>query len=175
MARDLNTSSEVVTQLLVSLFVLGWSSGPLIVAPLSEAFGRAKLLNYGHASFLIANTLCAITTNKWLFLVLRFVSGFVGSAPLSVRQILRCFDVAYKKSYMLTKSGLVGEWCSCRSLGPGRKGSLPRGIHIGTSFRPCSRPNTRWFHCSLYLMALDLCNNIRLCGSVLADRTMHIA
>lgn len=82
--HDLSISSEVESQLLLSIFVLGWGLGPLLLAPLSELYGRALMLNCGHASFLIANTLCAFTIKKWQFITLRFIAGFVGSAPLSV-------------------------------------------------------------------------------------------
>lgn len=87
--RDLSISSEVESQLLMSIFVLGWGLGPLLLAPLSELYGRALMLNCGHAGFLIANTLCAFNKNKWQFFMLRFIAGFVGSAPLSVSYILR--------------------------------------------------------------------------------------
>lgn len=83
-ARDLSISSDIESQLLMSIFVLGWGLGPLLLAPLSEIYGRALVLNCGHASFLIVNTLCAINKNKWQFLMLRFIAGLVGSAPLSV-------------------------------------------------------------------------------------------
>ena len=84
MSRDLLLPSEGFTQLLVSTFVLGWSLGPVLLAPLSEIYGRAALLNYGHAAFLVANTLCALERNGTRFLVLRFTAGLVGSAPLAV-------------------------------------------------------------------------------------------
>lgn len=94
--RDLSISSEMESQLVVSIFVLGWGLGPLLLAPLSELYGRALMLNCGHASFLIINTLCAFNKSKWQFIMLRFIAGFVGSAPLSVSFIskdsnLTCF------------------------------------------------------------------------------------
>lgn len=83
-SQDLNIESDAQTSLLVSIFVLGWCLGPLIAAPLSEILGRSALLNYGHALFLVVNTLCGFAQTKLQLFTLRLLAGFVGSTPLSV-------------------------------------------------------------------------------------------
>ena len=93
-SHDLDIPGDTVAQLLVSAFVLGYCIGPLLIAPMSEVFGRAKLLNWGHASFLVLNTLCIFVRDKYCFLGLRFVVGLVGSAPLAVRVLVSRSDVA---------------------------------------------------------------------------------
>ena len=85
MSQELGLTSERSVQLLVAAYVLCWSMGTLIWGPLSEAYGRSALLHYGQALFLVTNSLCALERNGTRFLVLRSVSGFVGSAPLAVR------------------------------------------------------------------------------------------
>ena len=83
-AQELNLTSENAKQALVSTYVLTWSLGPVFWAPLSEAFGRATLLNFGHTMYLIASLLCAMEWNGSRFLVWRFVAGFFGSAANAV-------------------------------------------------------------------------------------------
>ena len=91
-ARDLQLRSEAATQMVMSLTVLGWSLGPLLLAPLSEQYGRAPVLNYAQLLFLVVNTMSAFEWNGTRFLVLRFFAGFIGSAPVSVslRYTNRC-------------------------------------------------------------------------------------
>ncbi|KZF20969.1 MFS general substrate transporter [Xylona heveae TC161] len=83
-SADLNLHSEVASQLLVGIFVLGLSLGPLFMAPLSEVYGRCRVLNTGHALFLVVNILSALETNGKRFLLLRFFGGFVGSSPNAI-------------------------------------------------------------------------------------------
>ena len=84
MSQELGLTSETSKQLLVSAYVLCWTLGTLFWGPLSEAYGRSALLNYGQALFLVTNSLCALEWNGTRFLVLRSMSGLVGSAPLAV-------------------------------------------------------------------------------------------
>ena len=84
MSEELGLTSEASRQLLISAYVLCWSLGTLLWGPLSEAYGRSALLNYGQVFFLLTNSLCALEWNGTRFLVLRSLSGLAGSAPLAV-------------------------------------------------------------------------------------------
>lgn len=84
MSHELGLVSESSSQLLVSGYVLCWSLGTLLWGPLSEVYGRPALLHYSQALFLVTNSFCALEWNGTRFLVLRSVSGLVGSAPLAV-------------------------------------------------------------------------------------------
>lgn len=83
-SRELGMKSVIESQCVVALFVLGWCMGPLYLAPCSEIFGRVRILNLGHFLFLIVNTMCGFCTSPSVFLGLRFLAGFVGSAPFAV-------------------------------------------------------------------------------------------
>ncbi|GME39359.1 Lactonohydrolase [Neofusicoccum parvum] len=83
-ARDLDIHGDGEVQMVMSVFLLGWGVGPILVAPLSEVYGRRRLLNTGHSLFLVANTLCGFTSNKSHFMLLRFLSGLFGSGPMSI-------------------------------------------------------------------------------------------
>ncbi|WP_394828368.1 multidrug effflux MFS transporter [Pendulispora albinea] len=63
------------TQLTLSLFLLGYAIGQLIVGYVSDALGRRRLLLAGLAVFSLAGLACAITTNLSVLIALRFVQG----------------------------------------------------------------------------------------------------
>jgi len=102
-SHDLGLSSETSTQLVVSIFVLGWSLGQVLMGPLSERYGRSKLLNTAHALLLLVTVLCAIEKNGTRFLVLRLLGGIAGSAPLAVSQSLGNYLNSYFTSIYETK------------------------------------------------------------------------
>ncbi|CAG2009050.1 unnamed protein product [Fusarium graminearum] len=80
--RYFNVSSEVAT-LGISLYVLGFALGPLVWAPLSEEFGRRKIF---FVSFMAGTAFAAGAAGAdsiAALLVLRFLTGSIGSAPLS--------------------------------------------------------------------------------------------
>lgn len=76
--------ANVVATLGVSLYVLGFASGPVIWSPLSELYGRKAPIAL--SSFLFTCFLFATATAKDLhtLMLCRFFSGFTGSAPLTV-------------------------------------------------------------------------------------------
>lgn len=82
-AVHFNTSPEVMV-LAVSLFVLGFGTGPTIWGPLSELYGRKVPLCVGFAVFTIFQIPVAVAQNLQTVLVFRFLQGFFGSSPVSV-------------------------------------------------------------------------------------------
>ncbi|KAF2145738.1 uncharacterized protein K452DRAFT_265037 [Aplosporella prunicola CBS 121167] len=68
----------------VSLYVLGFATGPILWAPASELYGRRLPLvisSFGFSIFFIA---CATAANLQTVLISRFWSGFFGACPLTV-------------------------------------------------------------------------------------------
>ena len=114
MSQDLNLSSETATQALMSLFILGWSLGQVVMGPLSERYGRARLLNGAHAIFLVTTLLCSFETNGARFLIWRLLGGISGSAPLAVSSKLQ--SSADPEPDFLTH-GADRKWRFMRSLG----------------------------------------------------------
>lgn len=83
--NELNPSaSEVEQQLSVSLFILTYSVGPLLLGPLSEAHGRRPVLQSGNALYLAFNLGCGFVQSLPQLLVLRLLSGFGAGATLAV-------------------------------------------------------------------------------------------
>lgn len=66
------------------LVVLAYALGPLFIGPLSEIFGRVRVLQIANAWLIIFNFVTAWAPNKEAFIIFRFLAGLGGSAPLSI-------------------------------------------------------------------------------------------
>ncbi|KAH6848511.1 major facilitator superfamily domain-containing protein [Alternaria alternata] len=77
-------SSRLVCTLGLSLFVAGLGTGPMVLSPLSEFFGRRPIYIVSFTFFLIWLIPCALTPNIHTMLIARFFDGLAGSAFLSV-------------------------------------------------------------------------------------------
>jgi multidrug resistance protein len=82
--RDLNTRNESEQSLCLTIFVLGFASGPLLLAPLSEMYGRSVILQISNVVFLAFNTGCGFTTTGPQLIACRLFGGIGGSAPLAI-------------------------------------------------------------------------------------------
>lgn len=82
--EDFNTSSETFATFVVSIFVLGFACGPLLLAPLSELYGRVIIYNITNVLFLVFTVMCAVSRQTSMLLVFRFLSGFVGVASVTI-------------------------------------------------------------------------------------------
>lgn len=58
--------------------------GPLFLGPLSEIYGRSRVLQLANLWYLVWNLGCGFAQNKAQLIVFRFLAGLGGSAPLSI-------------------------------------------------------------------------------------------
>lgn len=79
---EFHTSQEVAV-LGLSLFVCGFAIGPLAFAPLSELYGRQIVLFTTYGLFTAFNAAAAASQNVQTLIILRFIAGAFGSAPLT--------------------------------------------------------------------------------------------
>ncbi|KAH6615398.1 major facilitator superfamily domain-containing protein [Boeremia exigua] len=77
-------ASRLVCTLGLSLFVAGLGTGPMVLSPLSEFYGRRPIYICALAFFTIWMVPCAIAQNIQTMLIARFFDGLSGSAFLSV-------------------------------------------------------------------------------------------
>ncbi|KAG9221707.1 hypothetical protein CCMSSC00406_0005620 [Pleurotus cornucopiae] len=68
----------------LSIFLLSFALGPLILAPLSEIYGRTWILHIGNLFSIAFNFGCAFAPNTGALIGFRFLSGLSGSAPIAV-------------------------------------------------------------------------------------------
>ncbi|PVH86267.1 MFS general substrate transporter [Cadophora sp. DSE1049] len=81
---DFNTQSKTFATFVVSIFVLGFAVGSLILPPLSELYGRTIVYNVTNVLFLAFTIMCALSQDPGTLLVARFLSGFVGVATITI-------------------------------------------------------------------------------------------
>lgn len=83
-ARDFNITNTVESQIVLSIFVLAFAIGPLVLGPLSEVYGRVVVLQASNVFYLAFNTAAGFSQNKAQMMAFRFLSGLGGSAPLAI-------------------------------------------------------------------------------------------
>jgi MFS family permease len=77
-----NISTEVAT-LGISFYVLGFALGPLVWAPLSELYGRRRVFFLSFMAATVFSAGAAGAGSISALLIFRFLTGSIGSAPLS--------------------------------------------------------------------------------------------
>lgn len=71
----------------ISFFLVGFASGPLLFAPLSEMYGRNVIIRTTLLLFVISNAGCALAPNIESHLVIRFFAGFFGAPTGNLFQL----------------------------------------------------------------------------------------
>ena len=82
--RDINTVNETIGSFIVSIYVLGYALGPLVLSPLSEIYGRLPLYHVNNALFTIWNLGAALSPNVGALLTFRLLAGLAGSCPVTI-------------------------------------------------------------------------------------------
>ncbi len=88
-AKDLNTEAHLVS-ITVSLYVTGLAFGQLLGGPLSDTFGRRKIMTIGLTIFAVASALLATAQSielLWFYRVIQALGG--GIAAVCVPAIIR--------------------------------------------------------------------------------------
>ncbi|KAF4159553.1 hypothetical protein CNMCM6069_001716 [Aspergillus lentulus] len=75
--------SSTVATLGITTFLLGFASGPLLFAPLSEVWGRNTIFRLVLGLFVLFQIGCALAPNVASMIVFRFFSGFFGSPTVT--------------------------------------------------------------------------------------------
>ncbi|PKY01364.1 MFS general substrate transporter [Aspergillus campestris IBT 28561] len=79
-----NQTNAELQSFVVSIYILGFAFGPLVVAPLSELYGRSPILHVTNIVFLIFNIACAVSTNLAMFTVFRLIVGLMACTPVTL-------------------------------------------------------------------------------------------
>ncbi|CAA7264391.1 unnamed protein product [Cyclocybe aegerita] len=84
LATKYGITNPTVVALTLSIFLLSFALGPLVLAPLSEMYGRTWVLHIGNLISLAFSLGCAYAPTTGSFIAFRFLSGFSGSAPVAI-------------------------------------------------------------------------------------------
>lgn len=85
---DYYHASQLASTSAVSFFLLGFATGPLLFAPLSEMFGRLPIIWVTLFLFVLSNIGCALAPNIQTLLAFRFIGGLLG-APTGSRRLFK--------------------------------------------------------------------------------------
>ncbi|KXN82226.1 hypothetical protein AN958_02917 [Leucoagaricus sp. SymC.cos] len=83
-AEKYGISNPTVIALTLSIFLASFSIGPLIMAPLSEMYGRKWVLHIANLFSLAFSLGCAFSPNTGSLIAFRFLAGLSGSAPIAI-------------------------------------------------------------------------------------------
>lgn len=81
---EFNSDNKELASFVVSVYVLGYAFGPLIIAPLSELYGRLVIYHTCNILFVILTVACAVSSNFNMLIGFRFLEGTFGSCPLTI-------------------------------------------------------------------------------------------
>ena len=81
---DFGSNNQELASFVVSVYVIGFTLGPLVVAPLSEVYGRLAVYHISNVLFFIFTVACAVSTNVGMFTAFRFLSGCAGVTPITL-------------------------------------------------------------------------------------------
>jgi multidrug resistance protein len=81
---DFHSTSSTLSSFVVSVYVLGFATGPLILAPLAELYGRLYVYHVCNVLFIVFTVACAVSSNLGMLIGFRFLEGCAGSAPLTL-------------------------------------------------------------------------------------------
>lgn len=82
--EDLGNENDTLATLSLTIYVLGFGLGPLLFAPLSEVYGRAKVYRACLSVFLGCTAGCALAKNMDVLIAFRFFAGCLGAAPVAI-------------------------------------------------------------------------------------------
>ena len=84
---DFESDNEIYATLFVSVMEFGMILGPLLIAPLSELYGRTRVYNIGNILFVIFTIAGGLSRNFDMLIVFRFLTG-VALVPITLNPII---------------------------------------------------------------------------------------
>lgn len=84
MAKDFGVTNQVEKIMMLSIFMLAFAIGPLVFGPLSEIYGRIRVLQATNVLYLIFNLACGFAQNSAQMMAFRFLAGLGGSAAPTI-------------------------------------------------------------------------------------------
>ncbi len=79
-----NSTDQTLGSFVTTVFLLGYTFGPILIAPLSEMYGRAILYKVCMFLFISFNVACAVSNSLGSLIAFRFLAGLVGSCPITL-------------------------------------------------------------------------------------------
>ncbi|KAH9478196.1 Efflux pump radE [Psilocybe cubensis] len=84
LAEKFDIHSSTILAMTLTVFLISLALGPLILAPLSEMYGRTWILHVGNLLSIVFNLSCAFAPNTAALIAFRFLCGLSGGAPIAI-------------------------------------------------------------------------------------------
>jgi multidrug resistance protein len=81
---DFHSTNESLGAFMTTIFLLGYTFGPIVIAPLSEMYGRAIVYQICMVFFVVFNVACAVGSSLGSLVVFRLLAGIMGSCPVTL-------------------------------------------------------------------------------------------
>ena len=82
--KEFGTDNDLLATFVVSVYILGWALGPLIIAPMSELYGRVPVYHICNIGYICFTVACALANSMTMLIVFRFLQGCWSVAPLTI-------------------------------------------------------------------------------------------
>jgi MFS family permease len=82
--KDFHTTNLELMSFVVSVYLIGYCFGPLMIAPVSELYGRLIVYNVCNVLYVVFTVACAVAPNLASLIVFRLFAGLAGSCPLTI-------------------------------------------------------------------------------------------
>lgn len=103
--EEFDTTSRTIGTLMISIYVLGYAVGPLFLAPLSEMYGRAVVINWSTAFFNAFLLGCSLAPNMPALIAMRLLAGIGGSAVMTI--VSSCIGDVFRVHMRAAASAIV--------------------------------------------------------------------
>lgn len=80
-------------------YLLGFAFGPILIAPLSELYGRLYIYHACNLGYLVFTIACALATNMNMLIVFRFFAGCWVCSPSGLETSLQATIGKYCSLY----------------------------------------------------------------------------
>lgn len=82
--KEMKTTNRDLGSFAVSIYLLGYAFGPLLIGPCSELYGRLVVYHTCTALFAVMNIGCAMANSMSMLIAFRFLTGTVGACAFTV-------------------------------------------------------------------------------------------
>jgi hypothetical protein len=81
---EFHSTDATIGSFVVSIFILGYAVGPLVIAPMSEIYGRMPVYHVFNILFVIWTLACAFAPSLGALLAFRFFEGMAGVCAITI-------------------------------------------------------------------------------------------
>lgn len=81
---DLGITSQTVSTIAITIYLMGLALGPLFLSSFSEVYGRAPVYHTSSLVFMAFMIATGVSQTTAQFMVCRFLSGCAGGMPLAL-------------------------------------------------------------------------------------------